>query len=190
MKTPTQLQLNFDLTSSQPQPQISLTSTSSSNQPQLQSQLNLNSIWLWHKSNPILFLSYFLILTFQLCWGCNCGWHKWKSKKDSFFYFHTSAGLKTSTQLQLNLNWSSFQPQPQFSLPSTLKLKSTWHFPNLHVAGHPTPPQICAIELDLYSSIVCMIPPTIEPRETIYWNTSLLMLFTLFSFSSILELLP
>ena len=28
------------------------------------------------------------------------------------------------------------------------------HFPNLHVAGHPppTPPQICAIELHLYSN--------------------------------------
>ena len=54
-KLQTQLQLNFNFTSSQPQPQFSLTSTSNSNQPQLQPQLNPNSIWLWHKSNPILF---------------------------------------------------------------------------------------------------------------------------------------
>ena len=68
-----------------------------------------------------------------------------------FFYFHTSAGLKTSTQLQLNLNWSSFQLQPQFSLPSTLNSNQPGIFPismSLGIPPHP-PPQICAIELDL-----------------------------------------
>ena len=57
--TLTRLQLNFNLNSSQTQPQFSLTSTSNSNQPQLHSQLNLNPIWLWHKSNPILFYRLF-----------------------------------------------------------------------------------------------------------------------------------
>ena len=40
-------------------------------------------------------------------------------------------------------------------------------FPISMLLGIP-PPQICAIELHIYSNIVCMIPPTIEPREMIY----------------------
>ena len=58
--TLTQFQLNFD--SSQPLFNLILKSASASNQPQPQYQpqfnlnLYLNSIWMWHKSNPILFV--------------------------------------------------------------------------------------------------------------------------------------
>ena len=52
--TPKKVQLLplFNVNLSQPQ----LNSTSYQPQPQYQPQLKLNSIWLWHKSNPILFI--------------------------------------------------------------------------------------------------------------------------------------
>ena len=55
--TSTHFQLNFHSISSQPYFNLRFKSTSASNQPQPQLNLNhnLNSIWLWHKSNPILF---------------------------------------------------------------------------------------------------------------------------------------
>ena len=61
--TSTQPQLNLNLIStsnqSQPQPQLNpnpnSTLTSKQNQVQVNLNHNLNSIWLWHKSNPVLF---------------------------------------------------------------------------------------------------------------------------------------
>ena len=61
--TSTQPQLNLNLIStsnqSQPQPQLNpnpnSTLTSKQNQVRVNLNHNLNSIWLWHKSNPVLF---------------------------------------------------------------------------------------------------------------------------------------
>ena len=73
-----------------PYPNLNLNSSSLQPQTQINLSFNLNSTSTQYgcdKSNPILFLSYFLILTFQLCWGCNFGWHEWKSEWGSFLLF-------------------------------------------------------------------------------------------------------
>ena len=60
---------------------LNLISTSDSNQPQPQLNLNhnLNSIWLWHKSNPILLYSMFtsvlgLFWFKNFFWVYSCSW--------------------------------------------------------------------------------------------------------------------
>ena len=68
--------------STQPQPKLNrnLQSNPGSSQPQLNFSLNislnhnLNSIWLWHKSSPILFLQW-SPFSFRCCWRkCSAIW--------------------------------------------------------------------------------------------------------------------
>ena len=92
--TSTQFQLNFNSTLSKPHFNLGLKSTLAPISTTTNLNLNLNSIWLWHKSNPILFAlwvsidteSYLLVLSYLLIFK---GIWSRKSERTYMMYFDT-----------------------------------------------------------------------------------------------------